>query len=280
MHGFLTHLLTTLRLNHRNKQALVFGYGVPIISLFAFGSIFGKTVDALELAQVLTITALGGACFGMPVSIVSDRERGVWRRYRLAPVSTVTLIASVMITRFLIMLSSALLQIALARLIFKTEWPASPLQLLAAFTLVSFAFLGMGLVIAMVARTASAVQAIGQMIFLPMIIVGGVGIDWRMLPLWAKHVSVFLPGRYAVEIMRLCILDPSKLTRPVPIGLSAASFEIFALGLIGASACLAGAKLFRWDSEQKTRGWALLWGFIALLGWLAVGIIAEYRKMV
>ena len=38
------------------------------------------------MGELLTVTALGGACFGLPTTMVSERERGVWRRYRLAPV--------------------------------------------------------------------------------------------------------------------------------------------------------------------------------------------------
>ena len=36
---------------------------------------------------------VGGACFGLPTALVAERERGVWRRYRLLPVPTSSLVA-------------------------------------------------------------------------------------------------------------------------------------------------------------------------------------------
>src|SRR5690349_18261188 len=116
MKGFWNHLWISLRLNFRNPQALVFGYFVPIFFLLAFGTLFarGKAPLSHELGQLLTISVLGGACFGLPIAFVSERERGVWRRYRLTPLPTGWFVASMLIGRFVLVLSSALMQIALA----------------------------------------------------------------------------------------------------------------------------------------------------------------------
>src|SRR5206468_9553402 len=122
-----------------------------------------------EMGMLLTVTILGGACFGMPTAMVDVRERGVWRRYRLLPTAISGIILSAMVARFVLVASAGLIQILLARWIFGTPYPLHPLQLLAAFTFVTFSFLGIGLVIAMLADTVPAVQALGQAVFLPMI---------------------------------------------------------------------------------------------------------------
>jgi len=269
MRGFLQHLRLTLRLNFRSPQALVYGYLVPLFFLIAFGSIF-KTVPPLfrEMGQLLTITTLGGACFGMPTAMVAERERGVWRRYRLLPAGTIGFIFSTMLARFVLVASAALMQIGLARLVYRTPMPAHPLQLFVAFGFVSFAFLGMGLVIAMLAENVPAVQALGQAIFLPMIIIGGVGVPLKALPVWAQHFAGFLPGRYAVEALQACVNGN---------GLTAARFDLAALLLIGLAALLAGAKLFRWDVGQRPNAGARAWTLVALVGWLAVGLVSESR---
>ena len=278
MNGFLNHLALTLRLNFRNKQAMVFGYLVPVFFLFAFGSLYPSEKIPLrrELGQVLTISTLGGACFGLPVALVTERERGVWRRYRLAPLATGWFVASSMLARFLIVATSALLQIVLAMSIYKTPLPEHPLQLIVAFAFVSFAFLGMGLVIAMVANSAGAVQALGQAIFLPMIIIGGVGVRLQSLPHWAQHVAGFLPGRYAVEAMNKCVMD----TKGEPEGLRGAVFQLIALTVIGLAACLIGSKLFRWENEQKSGRAAKWWVLLGLSSWAAVGLAAEYMHVI
>ncbi len=269
MNALLQHLILTLRLNFRSRQAVVYGYLVPVFFLLAFGSVFRSSVPPLvrEMGQLLTITVLGGACFGMPTTMVAERERGVWRRYRLLPTATAGLILSAMAARYLIVLIAAVMQIALAWCIYRTPMPAHPGQLLAAFTFVCFAFLGMGLIIAMLADTVPAVQALGQAIFLPMIMIGGVGVPLGTLPVWAQNVAGFLPGRYAVEALQACI-------QPGRHGLAGAKFALLALTVIGLAACLAGAKMFRWDAARKISGSSKAWVLLALAAWAAVGLAA------
>lgn len=84
LNGWLSHFSLTLYLNFRNPQAIAYGYLVPIIFLLAFGGVFRADNPPLlsRMGQILTITILGGACFGLPSALVAEREQGVWRRYR------------------------------------------------------------------------------------------------------------------------------------------------------------------------------------------------------
>src|SRR4051812_7458550 len=140
MRGLLEHFKLTLLLNFRSRQALIYGYLVPVFFLIAFGSIFrsGNPPLLRELGQLLTISVLGGACFGMPTAMVAERERGVWRRYRLLPAATGTLVLSTMAARFLIVLSAAVMQIVLAKLMYGMPLPAHPGQMFIAFGFVTF----------------------------------------------------------------------------------------------------------------------------------------------
>src|ERR1700722_1179522 len=105
MRGLVHHLLLTLRLNLRSKQALVYGYLVPIFFLLAFGGVFRSGSPRLmrQMGQLITISVLGGACFGMPTGLVAERERGVWRRYRLLPAGIGGLGGSTTIARVFIL---------------------------------------------------------------------------------------------------------------------------------------------------------------------------------
>ena len=281
MKGFLSHLWLTLKLNFRNPQAVVFGYVVPVFFLFAFAAFYTKARPKEPLspyfAQLLTITILGGACFGMPIAFVSERERGVWRRYRLTPVPTAAFVGSILLARYVLVLSAALVQLGLAMWIYNMPFPAHPWRLLGAFTVVCFALLGIGLIISMVANSTHAVQALGQSLFLPMIMIGGVGVPLYMLPKWGHHLASFLPGRYAVQA-----LHPAFVA--VPRGAAAryyTGFNDLALSLIGLAAVVAATRLFRWENGQPMgvgRFW--LWVGVALSAWVAVGVIAEWRGLV
>ena len=273
MDPFLQQLRVNLLLHFRNRMALFYSYLFPTIFLIAFWVLYRyeRVPLARHMGELLTVTALGGACFGLPTTMVSERERGVWRRYRLAPVATGTLIASTVLARYVLLVLAGLLQVGLAMLV-GMPLPEHPFDLWLAFTFVSFALLGLGLVIATLADNVPAVQALGQCIFLPMLIIGGVAVQLASLPPWAQHVSAFFPGRYAVDAMQSAVTGD---------GLGAVRFSLLALLLIGAAGCLAGLKMFRWDAQQRFasrsgKGWVA----VALAAWVAVGLLAESRGLV
>ncbi len=270
MSAFTQHLGISVRLHLRNKMALLYGYLFPLIFLAAFAVLYryDKVPLLRHFGELLTVSVLGGACFGLPTTLVSERERGVWRRYRLAPLPAGTLLLSTVVARYLLIVSAGLLQLG-AALALGMTFPEHPLGLWVAFTAVSLAFIGLGLVIAAVADNVPAVQALGQCIFLPMLIIGGVAVQLSSLPSWAQHVSAFFPGRYAVEALQACVNGA---------GLSGARFSLLALVLTGAAGCFAGGKLFRWDAQQRfAMRTGKAWVLPVLLVWLAVGGLAEWR---
>ncbi len=267
MRGLWQHVWITLVLNTRNRQALIFGYVVPVFFLIAFMSIFGNSQQQLAktMAPLLVISILGGACFGMPINLVNERDRGVWRRYRLTPLGAGTFITSTIISRFILIASSVALQIMLAMWIYGVGWPKQSLFIFVAFLLITFAFIGIGLIIAGLANSIGAVQALGQSLFLPMIMIGGVGVPIRMLPHWAQDVSLFLPGRYAVELIERCYTHDFDWER--------AQWRALTLLVIGCAATVAGWKLFRWEAEERLRPSAWGWVALALATWIAAGIL-------
>jgi hypothetical protein len=268
--GLLNLFLLTLRLNFRSRQAMVYGYLVPVLFLVAFASVFRADSPLLlpRMGQLLTISILGGACFGLPTAIVSDRERGVWRRYRMLPVGTAGLVIAILAARLVIVASAAALQIAVARLAYQTPVLPHPLQTLAAFMVVCPSFLGLGLLVASLSDDVPAVQALGQCLFLPMIMIGGVAVPLDVLPAWTRAVAGFMPGRYAVEAMQNGFNGAGG---QVPAG-----FDYFALAVIGIAAGAIGAKIFRWEGGRRIGRPARVWIAAALLSWCVVGLVAAW----
>src|SRR5262245_60234905 len=184
-------------------MAVVYNYLFPTMFLAAFWALYRSDRVPLQahLGELLTVTVLGGACFGLPTTMVSERERGVWRRYRLMPAPTAAIISATLAARYVMLALAALLQVVLAVAI-GMPVPGQPFDLWLAFTCTSVGFMGLGLVIAMIADTVPAVQALGQSVFLPMLIIGGVAVPLTRLPAWAQTASAFLPGRYAVQAIQ------------------------------------------------------------------------------
>ena len=273
MNAFLHQFRVSLSLHFRNRMALLYGYLFPTMFLIVYAVLYryDRVPLVRHMGELLTVTALGGACFGLPTTMVSERERGVWRRYRLAPVRTGTLLASAVAARYVLVILAGVLQLALAMAI-GMPLPNHPVDLWIAFSFVAFALLGLGLVIATLADNVPAVQALGQCIFLPMLVIGGVAVQLSSLPEWAQHLSAFFPGRYAVEAIQSAVTGQ---------GLRVMGFSLLALLLIGAAGFVAGVRQFRWDAEQRFwqrsgKGWVA----VALVAWAAVGLLAESRGRV
>jgi hypothetical protein len=270
MRGLIEHLRIALQLSVRNPLALVYGYVLPVAFLISFLVLFRAEERPLlrHMGGLLTISILAGACFALPMSLVSERERGVWRRYRLAPIATGALVGGTLIARFVAVLGAITVQLGLA-MIFERWVPAHPIALAFVCSLVILALLGVGLVVAALANTVPAAQALGQCLFLPMLIIGGVAVEPESLPAWAQPVTALFPGRYAVEALQACVNGA---------GIGGLNFHLAALTVIAAASCLVGAKLFRWDAGARSLSWRQRsWVAGALASWVVVGVVAIQR---
>src|ERR1041384_2528298 len=116
MSALREHLGVSLRLHARNRMELLYGYLFPLIFLVAFWVLYRHEKVPLlrHMGELLTVAVLGGACFGLPTTLVGERERGVWRRYKLAPVPTWSIVTSTILARYVIILTAGLLQFAVA----------------------------------------------------------------------------------------------------------------------------------------------------------------------
>jgi hypothetical protein len=272
--GLWQHFRFSLLLNFRSVRPILYGYLVPVVFLVGFGSVFRAGDPPLleQMGQILTITILGGACLGMPTSLVHERELGLWRRYRILPVRTSSLIGMTLLVRMLLVFVGVLLQIVLAKALYGTPLPTAPIQFLLAYTICIFAFLGLGLIVAGLAPDVPSVQALGQCIFLPMILIGGVGVPLIALPEWAQTFSAFLPGRYAVEVLQAAYVGL--------LSSEAMLFACLALFGIGMAAFIAGLNVQRWDPTSRIPTASLRWVALALAAWVAVGSAAHWNNRI
>lgn len=273
MQALVSQTGLALRLAFRNPMGLLYGFLFPLIFLAAFWALYRyeEVPLALHIGELLTVTVLGGACFGLATTLVSERELGVWRRYRATPTPTWVFVTAILISRYLLIAAAALLQLLVAFAV-GMPVPTDPAGLFVAFTFVTIAFLGVGLVIALLADNVPAVQALGQCIFLPMLMIGGVAVRLSALPDWALHVSAFLPGRYAVAVIQSCVTGG---------GLGDRGFDLFALLTIGLAGFIAGVSLFRWEpSGRRERRTNLIGAGVAVSGWVLVGLLAHAQGRV
>ena len=245
MNAWLSNTVIALKLTFRDRQALFWSYLFPLFFLFVFCSIFGRgqpKAVAMLMPGLLCISAMAAGFFGLSIGLVSARERGILRRYRLAPVHPWVIISSELVSSFLIALSTLLLQLVLAKVIYRFEMVGSLWALLVMLSVGVLAFLALGFVIASVAENAKVAPVMGNLLFFPLMFLGGAAIPLAFLPSPIQRIARLLPSSYMVDGLKRTIVDGADLgANGMNLAVLAATFVV---------ALIVASKLFRWESGE------------------------------
>src|SRR5271169_3904725 len=139
-----------MRLALRNRAFFFFSLVMPLIFLFGSVTIFGRSATVWVgyiLGAILTTTVMG-SFWGLSVQLVTFREQGILRRFRLAPVGAGPMLASSIVSNYLMTMPTVVIEILVCRVAFHMQsWG----NLWAMFILVTFgsaAFSSFGLIVA------------------------------------------------------------------------------------------------------------------------------------
>jgi ABC-type multidrug transport system permease subunit len=184
-----------------------------------FFFMFGELINArasLGSAQfivstVLVIGIMGNGFFGMGMRAVQDRELGILRRLRLAPITPAPVLFSSLLSGVLVYLPSAILTIMLAKWIYGMPLPPNLMSLLVFVVIGNLAFRAIGLIIASVADSMAEAQILVQILYIPMLFMSGTTFPTVNLPHWIHIVARFMPATYLKSGMQGIIQNRESL---------------------------------------------------------------------
>lgn len=249
MHRIWKLFLMQFKLYLREPVAFFFTLAYPTMLLLLFGFIYGNQPDiefwGREFGTVdASVPAYAGiiigtvALMGIPIDTATSRETGVLRRYRATPLHpAVYLVASVAVYLAIALLGMAIL-IVVGKLVFGLRMAGSWPSILAAFLLSAGAFYSLGYLIAGVVPTARVAQAVGMVIFFPMMFLSGAGMPLQLLPEVLQKVSDFLPLTYVVRLIQGLWFGEAWRTLWLP------SLVLSVILLLGT---LLATRFFRWE---------------------------------
>jgi len=258
--------LTNVRLALRTKAAMFFTFMFPIIFLFVYAGIFAhgdKWVVAYLFGPVITLQVMGSAFWGLGLQSVMSRERGILRRYRLAPIGAGSMVAASMIANYLLLLPTVALLVTCAVVIFHMPFAVNLGAFLFLVTVGAFSFAGFGLTIGSIANTMQEAQVYNQLVWFALLFLSGATIPLPVLPQWLQPVAAFLPATYLVSSFQ------SLMTHSAPLSSHAA--ELTALIVSGLFGLLFAWKLFRWEKEEKITRSAKGFALAFLIPFLLIG---------
>ncbi len=152
-----------MRLAMRNRAFLFFSLIMPLSFLFIYAGIFGRgNRQAMPylLAEVLALTVMG-SFWGLSVQLVTFREQGILRRFRVAPISASAMLASSIISNYFLTIPTVIIEFYLSRQVFHMSSMGNLLGVFVLITLGIATFATLGLVIA--SRSESFVFPAGNL---------------------------------------------------------------------------------------------------------------------
>lgn len=265
MNSWVSNTLMSLKLTLRDRQALFWTYAFPVFFLFLYTTIFAqgseKALGGL-MAGLLTISAMSVGFFSLSTGLVVARERGILRRYQLTPLRPWVVVSSEVAANFVVLLSTLLLQLLLAKIFYGLTVAGSAFSLVVTLGVGACAFLALGFMIASVAESVKTAQIGANLLFFPLMFLGGAAFPIRLLPPALGRLSWLFPTRYLVEGLQRILVDGA--------GLGAITLNLVVLALTVVVASLVAAKLFRWDARERLpfarKAWAAAVALIFVAG--------------
>ncbi len=266
MKTILTLAAVRIRITLRNKAFLFFSLIMPLAIFFLYGSVFGKgKPDAVAylMGPILSFTVMG-TFWGLSMQLVTWREQGILRRFRLAPISPMSMVVSSILANYLLIVPTVILELILARFIYHVTSFGNLLSLFVLVILGITAFGALGLVVASVTNTMQETQIINQLLWFALIFLSGATVPLAVLPNMVQRVALFLPATYFIYGLQRAILVGAALST-----LGAVLFSLIAWAFL---ATFISSQLFRWEPEAKLPRNAKLWAVATILPFIVLGI--------
>jgi ABC-2 type transport system permease protein len=244
--AWINNTLIGLKLTFRDRQAIFWTYAFPLFFLFLFAGIFarGRAETLMTmLPGLLCISAMSSGLWGIGVTLPAMRERGILRRYHLAPIGPWMIITSGIASNLLVSLSTLLMQIALAKIVYKIEIAGGVFATLVMLVVGALAFFSIGFVVASLADNVKSATVLCNLLFFPLMFLGGAAFPLQFLPPKLQDLARLLPTSYMVDGLHRVMKDGEGL---------ATNLNNLAVLLLSCSVSLViAAKLFRWEASEK-----------------------------
>ena len=135
------------------------------------------------------------------VALLLERQRGLWRRLRVAPISRLSLLLAKAIAQSIIGLLIILVVFAFGMAVFQVRFSGSFVGFVLVATAYCLTAAAFGLLIAALGKTPEAARGISIMAVLLMVFLGGAWMPSFMFPAWMQSVTKLVPTRWAVDGM-------------------------------------------------------------------------------
>jgi ABC-2 type transport system permease protein len=237
---------TEFKLFVRERIGPIWAVGFPIGLLIIFGFIpafskhqavyGGQTTLDVYVPILIAFTTAIMSLSALPTVLGSYREQGVLRRLRTTPMGPVRVLAAQFTVQFATLAAVSVAIIVIARFGFGVPLPRELGAFVITALLAMAALLSIGLFVAAVAPTAKVAQAVGTIVFFPMMFFAGLWLPIAQMPKILQHISHATPLGAAVQALN----DSAQGHWPTALALGT-------LAAWAVAAAVTAAWTFRWE---------------------------------
>jgi ABC-2 type transport system permease protein len=261
-----TLTVNRMRLATRTPVFLFFSVGMPLALLLGVCGFVARGRPYLVpyvLSSVLALTVMG-SFWGLSMQLVTYREMGILRRFRLAPIGPGALLASSILSNYFLTLPTVIAQFLLARWLFHMPQWGNLLSAFVMVTLGTITFASLGLIVASVTNTAQETQMINQALWFLFLFLSGATIPLPTFPGWLQRVALYVPATYLVAGLERAMVGQESIFH--------LGANILSLAGCAAVALIISHQLFRWDPGSKAPRRAKLWAASTILPFVLLGL--------
>lgn len=219
---------TELRLLMREPMVSISLIALPLTMVLVLAGVFGQSPDP-EFAGVAPsdhyVTGYVGVVLAslgltvLPVHVATQREQGVLRRYRAAGVGAGTVVCRDVVLGALIGVVSSAIVLAAGAAVYGLQAPDDPLQVTMWFVVGLLCFVAIGIGLGSLMPSGRAAAAFGNLVFLPMFLLGGGGPPRAVMTPVMQTISDVLPLTHVIGGLREGWLgatdDPHRIWWPL-----------------------------------------------------------------
>jgi ABC-2 type transport system permease protein len=186
----------------RNRQARFFTLILPVLFMVIFVGVFGNHTVGPQHVKASTyyvpgisaMAVIAASFVNLVITITAQREAGVLKRRRAAPVPAWVIIGGRTLTAMGVSLAAMGVLLVLGRVAYGVTLPGSTVPaVIVTAVLGSATFCAVGYALSTQIASADSAQPMVQAIMLPLYFISGVFVPNIQLPSWLRHVAQVFP---------------------------------------------------------------------------------------
>ena len=267
MNAFFTHFSFEFRTGIRNRSLLFMTYLFPLTVFFLMGALMtavNPTFKETMIPAMIIFAFLASLLLSLPGPLVDARRAGIFRSFWINGVPASSILTIPLLSAFFHQIVIGAFITISAPLLFHAPLPVNWLYFILVFIVTVFACGSLGLLIGVISSSSQMTMLLGQLIFLPSMLLSGLMMPASLLPPALAKIGLLLPTSHAMYAFRGLAYHLQTPFNPFW-----SLLILFAGGLIASGLALY---LFSWDNPESKQNKKLPLGLIALLPYL-LGLI-------